>query len=258
MFWGTGGYDALWNEAPFHNNQDLYIFKDDYSLVFGKHMLKVGGAVQHQQEERGRRRERFVQNSAFWGSTGLGSTGVTTGNILSDFLLKDMTFGFSEASGQRQVPQRWRDLEFYASDSWKLSPRITFDYGVRYSLFYNPYSADDKIMSFDPASFNAALGSDPCNGLLQAPGANWCQQAGLLGGATGPNRSLFPQDSNNFAPRLGVAWDIKGDGKSALRAGLGQFYLRERLSSGVEHREQPAVHHDGERHSGTRHELINL
>ena len=148
------------------------------------------------------------------------------------------------------MPQRWRDLEFYASDSWKLSPRITFDYGVRYSLFYNPYSADDKIMSFDPATFNASLGSDPCNGLLQAPGANWCQSAGLLGGATGPNRSLFPQDSNNFAPRLGLAWDIKGDGKSALRAGLGQFYLRERLSSGAEHREQPAVHHDGERHSG--------
>ena len=42
MFWGGGGYSTLWNEAPFHNNQDLYVFKDDYSLVFGKHMLKAG------------------------------------------------------------------------------------------------------------------------------------------------------------------------------------------------------------------------
>src|SRR4029078_7129939 len=43
VFWGGGGYSTLWNEAPFHNNQDLYVFKDDYSLVFGKHLLKAGG-----------------------------------------------------------------------------------------------------------------------------------------------------------------------------------------------------------------------
>src|SRR3954464_9957807 len=43
VFWGGGGYDALWNEAPFHNNQDLFIFKDDYSAVFGKHIIKAGG-----------------------------------------------------------------------------------------------------------------------------------------------------------------------------------------------------------------------
>ncbi len=204
-----------------------------YSLVFGKHMLKAGALFSTNKKNEDVGGFGSYENSAFWGSTGLGSTGVGTGNILSDFLLKDMTFGFSENSAQRQVPQRWRDLEMYVSDSWKLNPRITFDYGVRYSAFYNPYSADDKIMSFDPASFSASLGSDPCNGLLQPPGQNWCQAAGLLGGATGPNRSLFPQDFNNFAPRLGLAWDINGDGKSAFRAGLGQFFLRERLSPGL-------------------------
>jgi len=233
VFWGGGGYSTLWNEAPFHNNQDLYVFKDDYSLVFGKHMLKAGGLFSTNKKNEDVGGFGSYENSAFWGSTGLGSTGVGTGNILADFLLKDMTFGFSENSAQRQVPQRWRDFELYASDSWKLTPRMTFDYGVRYSAFYNPYSADDKIMSFDPASFNPSLGSDPCNGLLQPPGQNWCQQAGLLGGTTGPNRSLFPQDLNNFAPRLGFAWDLNGDGKSAVRAGLGQFFLRERLSPGL-------------------------
>ncbi|HEY7058196.1 MAG TPA: hypothetical protein VH458_16785, partial [Vicinamibacterales bacterium] len=210
-----------------------YVFKDDYSLVFGKHMLKVGGLFSTNKKNEDVLGYGSAENSAFWGSTGLGSTGVGTGNILADFLLKDMTFGFSEASGQRQVPQRWKDLEFYASDSWKVSPRLTFDYGIRYSLFYNPYAADNRIMSFDPASFNPSLGDDPCNGLLQPTGTNWCQQAGLQGGATGPNRSVYPQDYHNFAPRLGVAWDIKGDGKSAIRAGLGQFYLRERLSPGL-------------------------
>jgi Carboxypeptidase regulatory-like domain/TonB-dependent Receptor Plug Domain len=234
VFWGSGGYDPLWNEAPFHNNQDLFVFRDDYSLVFGKHLLKVGGLFSTNKKNEDVGGFGSFENSAFWGGAGLlGTDGVTTGNVLADFLLKDMTLGFTETSAQRQVPQRWRDVEAYVSDSWKPTSRLTVDYGLRYSIFYNPYAADNKIMSFDPATFNPALGGDPCNGLLQPPGTTWCQDAGLRGGTTGPNRSLFPQDFNNIAPRLGVAWDINGDGKSALRAGLGQFFLRERLSPGL-------------------------
>ena len=233
VFWGGGGYQALWNEAPFHNNQDLFVFKDDYSLVFGKHLLKAGGLFSTNKKNEDVGGFGSFENSAFWGSSGLNGGGGTTGNILADFLLKDMLMGFSENSGQRQVPQRWKDLEFYVSDSYKPNARMTLDYGLRYSAFYNPYAADNRIMSFDPASFNASLGSDPCNGLLQAPGETFCQQAGLKGGTEGPNRSLFPQDLNNFAPRLGFAWDLNGDGKTAIRAGLGQFFLRERLSPGL-------------------------
>ena len=42
VFWGGGGYPTLWNEAPFRNNQDLFVLKDDYSAVFGKHFVKAG------------------------------------------------------------------------------------------------------------------------------------------------------------------------------------------------------------------------
>ena len=233
VFWGGGGYPALWNEAPFHNNQDLYVFKDDYSLVFGKHLLKVGGLFSTNKKNEDVLGYGSSENSAFWGSGGVPGWGSTTGNILSDFLLKGMTFGFSEASGQRQVPQRWKDAEVYASDSWKATDRITVDYGVRYSLFLNPYAADNRIMSFDPGVFNPSLGTDPCNGLLEPAGTNWCKEAGLLGGTVASNRSMVPQDKNNFAPRVGVAWDINGNGKSAIRAGVGEFFLRERLSPGL-------------------------
>ena len=233
MFWGGGGYATLWNEAPFHNNQDLFVFKDDYSLVFGKHLLKAGALFSTNKKNEDVGGFGSFEQSAFWGTGGLPAWGSGTGNILADFLLKDMTLGFSENSGQRQVPQRWKDFEGYVSDSWKASDRVTIDYGLRYSLFMNPYAADNRIMSFDPALFNPALGGDACNGLLEAPGTTWCQDAGLLGGATADNRSLFPQDRNNIAPRVGAAWDVHGDGKSAVRAGFGQFYLRERLSPGL-------------------------
>jgi hypothetical protein len=233
IFWGGAGYDTLWNEAPFRNNQDLFVLRDDYSAVFGKHFLKAGALGSFNKKNEDSQGNGSLEASQFWGSTGLASNGEATGNLLADFLLRDMTFGFTEIGSQRQVPQRWKDLEFYVSDSWKVRPRVTVDLGVRYSRFYNPYAADDGIASFNPARFDPALGSDPCNGLMYPPGTNPCAAAGFLGGSDGPNRSLYDENSNLFAPRFGVAWDVFGNGKTAIRAGVGQFFLRERLSPGL-------------------------
>jgi Carboxypeptidase regulatory-like domain len=233
VFWGGAGYSTLWNEAPFRNNQDLFVLRDDYSAVFGKHFLKAGILGSFNKKNEDSQGNGSLEASQFWGSTGLASNGVGTGNLLADFLLRDMTFGFTEIGSQRQVPQRWKDLELYAQDSWKVRPHVTVDYGIRYSRFYNPYAADDGIASFNPARFDPALGADPCNGLMYPPGTNPCQAAGFLGGSDGPNRSLYDQNTNLFAPRLGIAWDVHGDGKMAIRAGAGQFFLRERLSPGL-------------------------
>jgi len=124
IFWGGGGYDALWNFAPFRNNQDLFILKDDYSAVFGKHFVKVGALGTFNKKNEDYLDDGSAESSSFWGATGLNGWGGSTGNVLADFLLKDMAFGFTEVSAGRVNQQRWSDIEAYASDSWKVHPRV--------------------------------------------------------------------------------------------------------------------------------------
>jgi Carboxypeptidase regulatory-like domain len=229
LWFGGAGYPPLETLAPWRNNMDLLIVKDDYTQVFGKHLVKAGILVSVNRKNEDTSFGSF-SNSFFWGSAGFNGWGATTGNIIAEFLLRDMTWGFQELSAGRSSPERWRDLELYAADSWQVSTRLSVDYGIRYSMFFNPYTADDRIMSFQPDLFDPSLGADPCNGLLQPPDQNWCRAAGFLGGTAGPNRSLMTQDVSNLAPRVGLAYNVFGDGRTVIRGGFGQFFQRERLT----------------------------
>ncbi len=127
---------------------------------------------------------------------------------------------------------RYKNLEFYFGDTWKVRPNLTLELGARYSLLFEPYDKRDLISSFDGSLYNPARpATDPCNGLVVPKGTNPC--AGIAGASTPAefsNRSLRENNYKNLAPRLGVAWDVFSNGKTAVRAGFGQFYLRERIS----------------------------
>ncbi|HVD77903.1 MAG TPA: carboxypeptidase-like regulatory domain-containing protein [Vicinamibacteria bacterium] len=233
VFFGRGSYgDDLQNMAPFKNNQNLFVLKDDYSAVFGKHFFKAGVVAGYNQKNEDVFDWGSGESSQFGDAVGLTGNDDTTGNPLADLLLRGMAFDFTESSNDRSIRQRWRDVEAYLTDSWKIHPRVTLDYGLRWSRFESPWDVGDTISSFDPAHFNPALGGDACNGLLLPPGSDGCRKAGLQGGADGPNRGLA-KTNNYFAPRVGLAWDVSGNGKMAVRAGVGQFFLRESLQGGL-------------------------
>ena len=110
VFWGGSGYPALWNEAPFLNNQDLFIIKDDYTKVFGKHFVKADVLASFNKKNEDTDGKRLEPALAVLGFD-RDRAGRHDRQHPGGFLLRDMTFGFSEASTGRSAPQRWRDLE---------------------------------------------------------------------------------------------------------------------------------------------------
>jgi hypothetical protein len=163
-------------------------------------------------------------------------TNLPTGNQLANVMVPGAKWGLSEPSVNLDNQIRWRDYEFYVADNWKARRNLTVDVGLRYSILNPPFNPSNAVSNFNPAVYNPALGSDACNGVWVAPGTDYCTQSNKLygtnfsAGIPGPNKYLQNLKYNAFAPRVGISWDPKGDGNTAVRAGFGMFYQRDRTS----------------------------
>ncbi len=249
---GLGNYGSgatIWSIAPWNNTLDIYTFRDDVSKVAGKHAIKFGAFVglDGKNEDAGAAStERPTFQTADYAvitsmtdasgkSTPTGS--IATGNNLANVLIPGNVFNLSENSTNVRAQLRWKDIEFYTGDTWKVMPRVTLTYGLRYSLLRNPVQPNNQLTSFQPQLYDPAKPkSDACNGLWVAPGSDPCGAANkkfgtsFSSGVAGPNNALVNNNNHLIAPRVGIAWDVRGDGRTAIRAGVGQFFQRERVS----------------------------
>jgi len=202
--WGDGGYPTLWHQAPWTNHQDLFIWKDDFSKVIGEHTTKFGVLVSHN-----------IKNEQPNGGSGIytiQSTGGRTGNPIAELLLRDLPIlEYTEFQRQDTTLGRWRDFEFYGTDTWKMRSNLTFTFGMRYSLFPPAFADDNRMTNWIPERYD---GVNLSSGFVRA------DQPGDL------PRALVNTYKNGFQPRIGLAWDINGDGKTALRLGFGRYLSR--------------------------------
>src|SRR5215472_16363879 len=254
-FWGApeAGIGAnLWNAFPWDNGQDLWIMKDDLTKNYRSHSFKVGALYSTNWKDE--KSAQSAETPQFWGPTAVpggagkgggwgdpkapGNGGQVTGNGLADLLLKGAYWG--GADEQSAVPRskvRWRDYEFYFADTWRVRPRLTLNYGVRYSYIPGTYQEDNTIGNFLLSLYDPNLGATPLNGMI-FPKELKLPSQGITGGAANlrgvdVGRSLRKDHHNLISPRLGIAWDPTGEGKWAIRLGGGIFYGRSDLSNPV-------------------------
>jgi len=239
-----GNFSSIWAIVGYGNHMDLFTWQDNVTKIAGNHTWKFGALVSHniKQENQfgGSDRASFGLSNDSWGQS------IHTGNALANVLLPgtgpnpQMIQSFGETNVNPVDQGRWHDIEWYAADSWKFTRRVTVNYGFRWSFLREPYDANNQMASFSLAAYNKnGVGGDACNGVILVPGTNFCSATAssiglpLSAGTPGVNRALVANNNHNIAPRLGVAWDVFGTGKTALRVGVGQFYQRERVSPQV-------------------------
>jgi len=233
---GEGGNVNI--EGPWHNNEQLLILKDDFSKVFGSHTFKAGFIATNNQKNQRLQNESLGENGAYWatGADGWGGPSPSANGVF-DILNKGTQWGWGEKSTDPFLYIRWHDYEFYGADNWKVRRNLTVDFGLRWSFLRSAFNGNDQMGWWEPNLFQTNLPGNliasPCNGmLLTKVGVDTCNAAGLPGATLGTgNRGLVPDNNRAIQPRIGIAWDVRGDGKTAIRAGFGSFYNRFMLNT---------------------------
>ncbi len=215
--------------SPWQNRQDLFVWKDDFSRVAGKHTFKAGFLYSRNAKDE----EVGDEGGELWGPGDVGGPAVDyqgpgwtgnfaycswsctgTSNLYGDYLLQGETFGYDEAQADKFALVRWRDYEFYGGDTWKMGRRLTLNYGARWSLIRTPYLDDNKLAGFSPAvyaseaSIAGITAGDPCRGIVLAKGGDGSGCAAVGSIVTPPqfeNRSLVHNNNHMIMPRVGFA-----------------------------------------------------
>ena len=231
------------NDAPFHNYNTSIDISDNLTKIWHAHTIKTGLFMQRSRKDQ----TSFADNNGNYNFGDNASNPYDTGYGYSNALL-GVYQTMDQASSYINGMYRYWNIEGFVQDTWKLTPRVTLDYGMRLSWYQPQFDASLQASTFvlskwdaskaprlyQPALINGVRSAfDPVTGQtlpafdigLEVPGTG-DPFNGVLQAEKGINKYLQDNRSIQWGPRFGIAWDVTGNQTVVVRTGGGIYYDR--------------------------------
>ena len=214
LIFNPGGFEAGGPTSGLYANKYMPSISDTVTKVMGKHTIKGGffwewirNAQPANNDTNGQLQFVSSNNPLY-----------TTGDSYSDQVL-GIASHYDETSFNRINDIAYNTYEFFVQDDWKVTKRLTVNLGLRFSHMQPWYDREGFGYSiFDPAAYTAG-GGQACAAGPTFCGFEWHTRNSSVPLAGFPTRALF------YQPRLGAAYDLRGDGKTVIRGGWGRYYF---------------------------------
>jgi hypothetical protein len=181
----TGAIGCCSSFPKYYGPDNIIEVHDGFSFLRGKHNFKVGG--------------EFRNSDIGNGGTFNRGRGQVTFATLETFISGTPTGNGQIFIGDPRRNLKQKAMAAYFQDDWRIMPRLMLNLGVRYEYLTPLTEGQDRLSNFIPGTGFTQLGKN--------------------------TDQMYNPDKNNFAPRLGFAWDVNGNGKTVIRGGANMMYV---------------------------------
>ena len=227
----AGGFTVSVFPPTWQSTAKTYAWTDNFTKVWGDHTLKTGVFVDmntagQQPSWTDAPNINFNPNQQMLSDTNNGVANLLLGNYYS----------VSQSNGKFFGSFKFFQTEAYLQDSWKMSRKLTLEYGVRWAYLGPTFTYGKYLQNYwDPSLYNPAQAVS----INTAPGLTNSSiipnsgnpYNGMVQEGQGIPKGFAQHRFNNWSPRLGFAYDPTGSGRTAIRGGAGVFYERIRQNT---------------------------